>query len=316
MPAHYFVAAFLVVLYSFSPHHLIFSQFVFSFSQLLHISFAIAFFQKRLSVLLWPRFLLFPLVQFVFTPIQEAPGADAGSDTPLAYRTLDDEKRPTILICNGDAGNMSYYQLFLAVQFTSRGYNVATFDWRGFGASDPFPMDPDYLCYTEMLEDYRAVIRQVSAKPEVLPGGIYLLGWSTGAYLSMIAAEGNPSVKGCILRGVPTSFEQVIPILQKAVGKDSTQLLVPEDFPVGKMPLALADTFGKDILIVVGQNDERTPVWMAEDIFAALPDGIKKELWVAPGAKHGGMEAPEVLYPEEFVRRVSRFVECSLGGEQ
>ena len=251
-----------------------------------------------------------------FFPAQEAPGADAGSDTPLAYRTLDDEKRPTILICNGDAGNMSYYQLFLAVQFTSRGYNVATFDWRGFGASDPFPMDPDYLCYTEMLEDYRAVIRQVSAQPEVLPGGIYLLGWSTGAYLSMIAAEGNPSVKGCILRGVPTSFEQVIPILQKAVGKDSTQLLVPEDFPVGKMPLALADTFGKDILIVVGQYDERTPVWMAEDIFAALPDGIKKELWVAPGAKHGGMEAPEVLYPEEFVRRVSRFVECSLGGEQ
>ena len=111
----------------------------------------------------------------------------------------------------------------------------------------------------------------------------------------MIAAEGDPSVKGCILRGVPTSFEQVIPVLQQAVGKDSTQLLVPEDFPVGKMPLALADTFDKDILIVVGQNDERTPVWMAEDIFAALPDGIEKELWVAPGAKHGGMEAPEVL---------------------
>lgn len=247
----------------------------------------------------------------VVFPAQEAPGADAGSDTPLAYRTLDEQKRPTILICNGDAGNMSYYQLFLAGQFTSRGYNVATFDWRGFGASDPFPMDPDYLCYTEMLEDYRAVIRQVSAQPEVLPGGIYLLGWSTGAYLSMIAAEGDPSVKGCILRGVPTSFEQVIPVLQQAVGKDSTQLLVPEDFPVGKMPLALADTFDKDILIVVGQNDERTPVWMAEDIFAALPDGIEKELWVAPGAKHGGMEAPEVLYPEEFVRRTIRFVERS-----
>lgn len=250
-----------------------------------------------------------------FFPAQEAPGADAGSDTPLAYRTLDEQKRPTILICNGDAGNMSYYQLFLAGQFTSRGYNVATFDWRGFGASDPFPMDPDYLCYTEMLEDYRAVIRQVSAQPEVLPGGIYLLGWSTGAYLSMIAAEGDPSVKGCILRGVPTSFEQVIPVLQQAVGKDSTQLLVPEDFPVGKMPLALADTFDKDILIVVGQNDERTPVWMAEDIFAALPDGIEKGLWVAPGAKHGGMEAPEVLYPEEFVRRTIRFVERSFQGE-
>ena len=33
-------------------------------------------------------------------------------------------KRPTIIICNGDAGNMSYFQLYLAKNWTSRGFNV------------------------------------------------------------------------------------------------------------------------------------------------------------------------------------------------
>lgn len=50
-------------------------------------------------------------------------------------------QRPTIIICNGDAGNMSYFQLHLAQAWTAEGFNVATFDWRGFGKSSPFPMD-------------------------------------------------------------------------------------------------------------------------------------------------------------------------------
>ena len=30
------------------------------------------------------------------------------------YETQDETKRPTIIVCNGDAGNMSYFQLYLA----------------------------------------------------------------------------------------------------------------------------------------------------------------------------------------------------------
>ena len=54
------------------------------------------------------------------------------------YETQDETKRPTIIVCNGDVGNMSYFQLYLAKSRTSRGFNVVTFDWRGFGKSSPF----------------------------------------------------------------------------------------------------------------------------------------------------------------------------------
>ena len=134
----------------------------------------------------------------------------------------------------------------------------------------------------------------MSAQPEVLPGGIYLLGWSTGAYLSMIAAEGDPSVKGCILRGVPTSFRQVIPVLQQAVGKDSTfwcrRISRQED-------AALADTFDKDILIVVGQNDRRTPVLDGGGYFCRSARWHRKRIVGGTGCRHGGMEAPSPCIP-------------------
>lgn len=78
------------------------------------------------------------------------------------YKLLDNKRRPTIIICNGDAGNMSYFQLYLAEAWSNRGFNVVTFDWRGFGSSSPFAMDRNYLCYPEMLEDYNAVINTVA----------------------------------------------------------------------------------------------------------------------------------------------------------
>ena len=246
-----------------------------------------------------------------YFPAQEMPKDDAGSDLPLAYKMRDGKKRPTIIICNADSGNMSYFQLVLAMHYAAAGYNVATFDWRGFGASSEFQMDPDYFCYTEMLTDYDAVIAKVAQQPETDATSIYLFGWSTGGYLSMIAAHKNQSVRGCILRGVPTSFEAAIPIIKSEKGKKDENLLIPEDFPLDCMPLALAPNFRKDIMLVVGSEDTRTPVRMSQEIIGSLPDGIVKRLWIAKGAKHGGKEAPEFMYLNDFIRNSLQFLHDS-----
>lgn len=246
-----------------------------------------------------------------YFPAQEMPQQDAGRNDPLPYRTQGGKKRPTIIICNGDAGNMSYFQPVLAMHYAAAGYNVVTFDWRGFGASSEFLMDSDYLCYTEMLTDYEAVIAKTSQQPETDAKGIYLLGWSTGGYLSMIAAHRNQAVRGCILRGIPTSFEASIPIIKQEKGKKDENLLIPEDFPVAQMPLRLAPDFRKNIMIVVGAEDTRTPPHMSKEIFAKLPTDIVKELWITPGAKHGGTEAPEFVRLEEFIDKTLLFLRDS-----
>ena len=62
------------------------------------------------------------------------------------------------------------------------------------------------------------------------------------------------------------------------------------------MSALVAPKFRKDILLVVGSEDTRTPQWMSEKIFNALPEGIKKKLSVYEGAGHGGREFPIYSY--------------------
>ena len=229
-----------------------------------------------------------------FYPAQDVPAENTGQSEMLPYKTIDDSRRPTLIICNGDAGNMSYQQISLAYLYAANGINVVTFDWRGFGESSEFEMNPDYLCYTEMLTDFDAVIKAVSKEKVVDRKKIYVMGWSTGAYLAMITAHNNRLVKGCILSGTPSSFEDAIPHLVKVhpKGKTEKNLLVPDDFPRDQMPAHVAPKFRKDILLVVGSEDNRTPQWMSEKIYNALPAGINKKLSVYDGAGHGGTEFP------------------------
>lgn len=228
------------------------------------------------------------------------------------YETQDETKRPTIIVCNGDAGNMSYFQLYLAKSWTSRGLNVVTFDWRGFGKSSPFAMDRNYLCYTEMLEDYRAVVRTTSEQEEVLNGAIAVVGWSTGAYLSMITAYTDDLVNAFVGRSLPTDFDDFIPLVMKYKNKPRNELLVPEDFPTELMPVHIAPEFGKPLFLIVGENDFRTPVWMSRKIIESVPGTTPKELMIVENAAHGGKEDPILIAFDDFIKRTSDFLMANL----
>lgn len=245
-----------------------------------------------------------------FFPAQEMPDVSSGQKEMLDYKVIDKKKKPVIIICNGDAGNMSYQQIDLAKVYAACGFNVVTFDWRGFGKSSDFEMDPDYLCYTEMLWDYEAVISAVRKQPETDKSNIFLFGWSTGGYLSMIAANRNKSVKGIFAIGVPSSFEDVIPQLVKVhpKGKTEENLLVPDDFPKDEMPAHIAPSFVKPIMLIVGAEDDRAPQWMAEKIINALPDKTHKKLSVFENTGHGGMRSPYITDPDRFFEETVTFL--------
>lgn len=243
-----------------------------------------------------------------FFPAQDMPTKKAKSERMLPYKTLSKESRPTIVICNGDAGNMSYQQIFLAKIYTANGYNVVTFDWRGFGESSDFPMNENYLCYTEMLADYEAVINTVKEQREVDKKRIYLFGWSTGGYLSMITAYRNEYVAGIFAIGMASCFEEAIPQLMKVLGKEKENLLIPDDFPCEQMPAYIAPYFKKPVFLIVGSEDNRTPSWMSERIINSLPAGTIGKISVFKGAGHGGTESPLFRDSERFVLETIEFL--------
>ena len=206
------------------------------------------------------------------------------------YRTIDNKRRPTIIICTGDAGNMSWDQLHYAQYFTDKGYNVVTFDWRGFGESSEWNMNHDYLVYSELLIDYDAVIRKVLQQREVDTSAIAVFGWSTGAYLSMAAASKYSNIKAFVAIGLMTTFEEVYPVLKKVSHNINRNLIIPDDYPMELQPLKLAPTWDKATFLIVGELDDRAPVWMSQKIYEILR--CKKELWIVNEAEHGGPKGP------------------------
>jgi uncharacterized protein len=95
------------------------------------------------------------------------------------------KKNITIVLCSGDSGNMSYL-IGQAVNLSYFGYNVVTFDYRGFGQSQNFKVDTtNLLFHNEFLLDFEAVIRQ--AKKLYPKNKIGSLGFSMGGYFPVIS---------------------------------------------------------------------------------------------------------------------------------
>ncbi len=236
-----------------------------------------------------------------------APVPDELKCAPRPYRLIDAQPRPTIVICPGDAGNMSQLILY-AYHFSTHGFNVLTFDWRGFGDSDPWKFEPDALVCTEFLEDLESAIDLARSRPETDRSRIGLFGFSTGAYLSFAVAAKRHDIRALVTRALLTSFDDLFRTLKKAYPE--RQFRAPSDYPVYLLPVNAAPRVTTPTLLVVGKEDDRTPPWMSERVYSRLAG--PKQMWVVKGAGHGGKDAPELAGYPEFFKRVVGFFEAQL----
>ena len=211
-------------------------------------------------------------------------------------------KKPTIIICDGDAGNM-FPNVSMAYYYCINGFNVITFDWRGFGESQHFPINVDNLVYPEFITDYNAIIDFAKEIESVDSNRIGVYGFSTGAYLSFAISSLRPEIKAIAARGIFTDYKSVIPGLEKlAPGR---KLILPEGMDKYS-PRNNWSTFNKPIFLIVGNLDVRTPKENSIEILSNVKSNVR-ELWIVDKAGHGGYEAPEVLQGDLFFMKTIRF---------
>jgi pimeloyl-ACP methyl ester carboxylesterase len=222
------------------------------------------------------------LINTWFFPAQDSVPWGKYWEKPLKkdYSTIDNKKRPTIIICPGDDGNMAPLIQF-AFYMCPKGYNVVLFDWRGFGESDDWKINENNLCYTEFFRDYNAVIDSIKLLNEVDSNKIGIYGFSTGAYLSFPIIYQRDDINCFIGRALTTDLENIKDYWAK---KDNEQLIIPADYPKNLYPKNIADKFIKPCFLIVGEHDEITPTWMAQEIFGKLK--CDKELWIVKDAGH------------------------------
>lgn len=244
-----------------------------------------------------------------FYPAQEALSTDSmkyyfDKKTELRPYATNKNKIPTIIVCNGDAGNMSQL-LSYAYNLSTNGFNVITFDWRGFGKSQKFPIDTSQWVYTEFITDYNSVIDFAKQIESVDSNKIGICGFSTGAFLSYAVATSRTDIKALVARGIFSSYKESILLDLKNIDTNNIAKYYPPEID-NYCPKNTWFNFRIPLLLIVGENDITTPVDESIKILTNVKSNIR-ELWIVPNAQHGGKLAPEIIEYELFFKKVIRF---------
>ena len=215
--------------------------------------------------------------------------------------------KPTIIICNGDSQNM-YILIQYAKELVTYGYNVVTFDWRGFGESDNWETNVDQLFYTEYLSDYNAVLDETLKQKEVDINRIGLYGFSTGAYLSFAIFSQRTETKAFVGRALLTNFETTVNLLKQK--RPDRNFITPKDYPIELIPETIAKKIEKPSFLIVGELDDITPEWMSAELFKSLK--CEKQMWVVKNATHGGARGPDFINFNKFMLQLRTFYDVNL----
>jgi fermentation-respiration switch protein FrsA (DUF1100 family) len=214
------------------------------------------------------------------------------------------------------------------------GYDVFAFESCGQGDSDPRPGYEPLQWVTDFeVEDTRAALAYLKARPDADARGVGFFGISKGAGAGLIAAAGDPAVRCCVTDGAFATYTTLVPYMRQwfRIYNQSYNLhgLLPSLYfgIVGLAALrriekergcrypalekAIARLEGRPLLMIHGGGDTYITPRMAEALFARAAE--PKEFWLVERAKHNGALG---LAGATYERRVLEFFDRHLGRPQ
>ncbi|MBK6730256.1 MAG: alpha/beta hydrolase [Bacteroidetes bacterium] len=140
----------------------------------------------------------------------ETPDKNA-DNTPLTlfgWHLIPAEKlsKKAVIIASNGQGNMAN-SLEYAGLFLGMGYHVFMFDYRGYGQSDDFNVNPKFYIYAQFGTDLNAVVDHVKKYFATLTITVY--GQGIGAGLALGVSANNVKVNNVIADGPYTTLETI-----------------------------------------------------------------------------------------------------------
>jgi dipeptidyl aminopeptidase/acylaminoacyl peptidase len=196
---------------------------------------------------------------------------------------------------DGNQPGMRDYQPFREIADTlgRRGIAVLRLDDRGMGGSDLGPLT---ATTADFADDIRAAIAWLSARPEIDPARIAIVGHSEGGIIAPMIAAADPSLAGIVIMAGSASPGRVIvkqqqeyavdsmvrltgaaraaALAQSARATDSLAASMPWfRFFMEYDPTPAARNVSVPTLILHGDLDYQVPVADAQRLAAAMQDG-------------------------------------------
>lgn len=208
------------------------------------------------------------------------------------------ETKGTVLHIHGNAANVTGHIDFVH-WLPDAGYNVLTFDYRGYGRSG------GRISREGSLRDAAAALDFLRARPEVDPQRIVLFGQSIGGAISIAMAAQRPGqFKGLALDSTFTGYREIV---SHHVRHNPALFVLawwfPWFIPQGHDPIHLISRIAPTpILILHGRADRIAPWPMAQRLYDAA--GQPKDLWLIDDMDHMQVWFEQ---PEESRRRLLDF---------
>lgn len=158
-----------------------------------------------------------------------------------------------VVISGSGDGNMADH-LEIVNSFLSAGYNVATYDYRGYGASSEFAIDPDLFIYPQFITDLNAILDHLRKSRAITKFDLF--GLNIGAGLSIGVGANRTETKKIIADGPWTSLEGMKAKIKSKTGKEVN---MPFGYDKTQEPLyAFEKPKGpmKNLMIIVSAQDQ------------------------------------------------------------
>lgn len=208
--------------------------------------------------------------------------------------------RGTVLHLHGNAANISGHWPFVG-WLPAAGYNVLTFDYRGFGRSG------GKVTREGTIFDAEAALDYLRGRQDVAGQRVILFGQSIGATIAaVIASRRHGQIAAVVMDSAFTGYRD---IAAHHIYRNPAMLLIAWWFPFGvsksldaidHVPL-ISPT---PILFMHGTADRIVPPAMSQRLYEAARE--PKEIWLIEGMDH--MEVWEEKLPEAS-RRLDKFVQ-------
>lgn len=157
-----------------------------------------------------------------------------------------------IVVSGSGDGNMAD-QIELAGQFLSAGWNVALYDYRGYGASSDFAIDPETYIYPQFLNDLNAMLDYLRKSRAITKFDLY--GQNIGAGISIGVGCNRTETRKIIADGPWSGLE---PMKKKIKEKEGKDVILPFGFDKTFEPmyaLSAPHAHVKGIMVIVSAKD-------------------------------------------------------------
>ncbi|WP_165838205.1 alpha/beta hydrolase family protein [Pontibacter arcticus] len=166
------------------------------------------------------------------------------------------DNKTTLVLAYADGGNMSYW-LYHIKALTESGYTVVAFDYRGFGQSSDFEINPLNLYYNEFATDLQSVLGWT--KKNIKGHNTGVLAYSMGTIVATFALQ-QEKADFLIGEGYVYDPSAYVAKIKALKGRD---IVLPKG--VDKYTSQLK-RIKCSMLLVAGEKDEFTTVEESEKI--------------------------------------------------